>query len=179
MLRYWTLTSLIFWSWKIIFTFCVLSSRLVPWLEFTLAASAPWNTFALDIHKAHLFTFSKNLLKWNLLSEMLSEHLCLKVQVPSYTIISDSSYHSFLSHRAWVIFKQLPLFIMFYWMSSLCPSSSTLHPKPLCSVPWRSTCMDLSSWQDPIILANCLEPGSLFLYAGPFLVPCFYSGSLP
>ena len=28
-----------------------------------IAASAPWNTFAVDIHKAHLFTFSKNLLK--------------------------------------------------------------------------------------------------------------------
>lgn len=96
------------------------------------------------------------------------------MQVPSYTIISDSSYHSFLSLRACAIFKQRPLFIMFYWMSSVCPSSSTLHPKPLCSIPWGSTCTDLSSWEDHPTLANCLDPGSPFLCAGPPLVPCLH-----
>ena len=47
---------------------------------------------------------------------MLSEHLYLKVQVPSYTIISDSSYHSFLSLRACVIFKQLKTTSFIYYV---------------------------------------------------------------
>ena len=53
---------------------------------------------------------------WGRKESDTTEQLYLKLHVPSYTIISDSSYHSFLSLRACVIFKQLKTTSFIYYV---------------------------------------------------------------
>lgn len=57
-----------------------------------------------------------------------------------HPVVSDSSYHIRLSLRAYVIFRQFTqCTYCVVWMSSVCPSRCSLHPAPVCSVPYRPT----------------------------------------